>query len=140
MIYINIIMGDYMNKRGFTLVELLAVIIILGLILSIVGGIVVNFIDESKAKSTLASANQIKEALDEYYFGFGISGEVFDGYTCVFPNNCDEIKFNGEIPKEGNLTINSNGVINGFVSFGDNYIYQISADEIRKVLPSDVDI
>ena len=48
-----------MNKKGFTIIELLAVIVVLSIILVIAVPRVLNVIEESKKKSFEISANKL---------------------------------------------------------------------------------
>lgn len=55
-----------MNKKGFTLVELLAVLIILGILTTIATTTIINQVKESKNKLNEAQINIIKNASIEY--------------------------------------------------------------------------
>ena len=54
------------NKSGFTLVELLATIIILGIIISIIGYVAINAINKSKEKSYKVTINEIEKDANNY--------------------------------------------------------------------------
>lgn len=54
------------NKKGFTLVELLAVIVILGIILVIATSRVINHINDSRAKAKYIAAKDIVEIAEAY--------------------------------------------------------------------------
>ena len=55
-----------MNKKGFTLVELLAVIILLGLLTFVVVPSVIGFIKEAKEKSYQQQLSNLKESAIRY--------------------------------------------------------------------------
>ena len=80
-----------MKNKGFTLVELLAIIVIISVITLITIPIVKNIIDESKENTAINSAYGFKEAVHDYYID----------------STLDE-----EINLEGIYTV-SNGIING---------------------------
>lgn len=54
------------NKKGFTLVELLAVIVILGIIMVIATKTVMNYINESKVRTRYIAAKEIVEIASAY--------------------------------------------------------------------------
>lgn len=79
-----------MNKKGFTLVELLAVLIILSLILFIVAPNVLNMMERSKKQKFLADAKEMislakyKSKLSQYQSLFVASGS--NCYTITMAN------------------------------------------------------
>jgi general secretion pathway protein G len=52
------------NERGFTLVEILVVITIIGLIMALVGPRVLNYLSESKVKAAKIQIQSFSSALD----------------------------------------------------------------------------
>lgn len=56
-----------MNNKGFTLVELVATILILGLIMGIGGYTITNLINKNKQNSYNLLITEIKESLNAYY-------------------------------------------------------------------------
>ena len=117
------------NRDGFTLIELLAIFIVLAIVFLITVPIVSNSIEKSRQKTVFDSVNGIKRALENYYVNYDLSGNVFNGYDCIFPDNCDEIYITGAKPISGNLSIDPYGKINGYVEYRD-YIYEIDNDQI----------
>ena len=111
------------NKKGFTLVEVLAVIVVLGLIGAIIIPKVVSTINNSKEKSYNISVNNLVKALN------GISADKranlisFEGCNIDFDNDvntCTDLDFSGELPTSGSITVDSNGNVNGSVVYGNN--------------------
>lgn len=64
--YDILLVGDYMNNKGFTLVELLATIVILGLVMGIATYGVISAIDSSKKKSEEVFVSKFTSAIDSY--------------------------------------------------------------------------
>ena len=58
-------------QAGFTLVEILVVITIIGLIMALVGPRVLNYLGESKAKAAKIQIESFSSALDLYYLDLG---------------------------------------------------------------------
>ena len=69
-----------MNKKGFTLVELLSVLVILGLIVGITIPVGINVMNHSKDNSERAFVSTIKDAMNIYLSGNEKSGLGYE--TC----------------------------------------------------------
>ena len=59
------------GEAGFTLVEILVVITIIGLIMALVGPRVLNYLGESKVKAAKIQIESFSSALDLYYLDIG---------------------------------------------------------------------
>jgi general secretion pathway protein G len=59
------------RKSGFTLVEILVVITIIGLIMGLVGPRVLNYLSESKVKAATIQMQSFSSALDLFYLDLG---------------------------------------------------------------------
>src|SRR5262245_62218037 len=59
------------GERGFTLVEILVVITIIGLIMGLVGPRVLNYLTESKAKAAKIQIESFASALDLFFLDAG---------------------------------------------------------------------
>src|SRR5881397_797714 len=59
------------GERGFTLVEILVVITIIGLIMGLVGPRVLNYLTESKAKAAKIQIESFASALDLFFLDSG---------------------------------------------------------------------
>lgn len=121
-------------KKGFTLVELLAVIIIIGLISVIIVPRVQNTISESKKNTYEASAYALEREASNFYMMKKTDSTQFTGCTYDFTNNintCNGFEFTGKKPKNGILEIDSNGNIQFTLKF-NKYCYtkRINTDNI----------
>jgi general secretion pathway protein G len=66
--------GRYLARqaeRGFTLVEMLVVITLIGLVMGLVGPRVLNFLTESKVKTAKIQIESFESALDLYFLDVG---------------------------------------------------------------------
>ena len=59
--------GDYMNKRAFTLVELLAVIIVLGILMTMAASAYTGYLNKSRNDSFKLAVNSFRDAVEEAY-------------------------------------------------------------------------
>ena len=108
-----------MNKKAFTLVELLAVIVILAIIALIAVPIVLNQIEIAKKKALENSAYGIIEAgrylyMEDFLTEVGNNNTRYDfeivNQKFVNIKNANQVlAFNGKMPKNGTLQINSDG-------------------------------
>ena len=81
-----------MNKKGFTLVELLAVIIILAIVALIATPIVLNVIEDSRKSAAESDANIIYNTINDYCKSNMLLGkdESIDDVDCSDPDNVIE--------------------------------------------------
>ncbi len=95
------------NNKAFTLIELLAVIIILAIVALIATPIILDVIEDSRDSANLSEVNLILGGAETYYAQSFLTGDSkqFDGVTNLYSN----IKTTNEKPPLGNLTIRSDG-------------------------------
>src|SRR6516162_5090175 len=79
--------GASAGERGFTLVEMLVVITIIGLIMALVGPRVLNYLGESKAKAAKIQIESFSSALDLYYLDLGRYPTSNEGLAALTQGN-----------------------------------------------------
>lgn len=85
-----------MNRKGFTLVEVVAVVAILGIIFGIASYSVIGVINSSKKKSEEVFVDNIKTYIDEYItlYGSSLSKKNTDEYNfekCKISDDCTTV-------------------------------------------------
>jgi general secretion pathway protein G len=75
------------GEAGFTLVEILVVITIIGLIMALVGPRVLNYLSESKAKAAKIQIESFSSALDLYYLDLGRYPTTNEGLGALTQGN-----------------------------------------------------
>ena len=119
------------KNRGFTLVELLAVIVILALIVLIATPIILNVINDAKKQAAKDSAYGYMDAVEKYI----VSSELEDKsikdrtYSVEELNNMG-VSVKGSTPDNGNIEIKEGAVKNYNLGIDG---YYITKDEVKKV-------
>ena len=124
-----------MKRKGFTLVELLAVIVILAVILTIAVPAVKKTVDSAKKKSAENDARMIKNIAEKYYTRNLDKDEEITGVDL----STDTLSYSGEKPTKGYLYFTEDGIaygkmyINGYCvevkSDGTNTSEKVSIDD-----------
>ena len=97
-----------LNKKGYTLIELLAAIVVIGLIIALSTYGIINIIKSSKEKTSTLSENSIKEAAEQYAteknddsnYWLDITGEN-NKYFCI---TIEELMNKGLLDKKAEST------------------------------------
>ena len=71
------------GERGFTLVEMLVVITIIGLIMGLIGPRVLNYLSESKVKAAKIQLQSFASALDLFYLDAGRFPSTAEGLAAL---------------------------------------------------------
>lgn len=114
-----------MKKNAFTLIELLAVIIIMAILALLIVPRVTETVRDARKNSGEVSANALARAATDYYLEKKAQNRDFQTCTYNFDTNtntCDGFEFTGTKPDSGKLDIISNGTVALAVQFG-NYCY-----------------
>ena len=91
------------NERGFTLVEILVVITIIGLIMALVGPRVLNYLAESRVKAARIQIQSFSSALDLFYLDAGRYPSSAEGLTALVRPVPGVAAWNGPYLKGGNV-------------------------------------
>jgi general secretion pathway protein G len=87
--------GERHGERGFTLVEILVVITIIGLIMGLVGPRVLVYLGESKAKAAKIQIESFGSALDLYYLDNGRYPTSSEGLAALVQRSGNSRTWNG---------------------------------------------
>jgi general secretion pathway protein G len=102
-------------ERGFTLVEMLVVITIIGLIMALVGPRVLNYLSESKAKAAKIQIESLGSALDLFFLDSGRYPTSSEGLTVLVQRPGNFAAWNGPYLK---------GAVVPNDPWGNPYIYR----------------
>ncbi len=91
------------GERGFTLVEILVVITIIGLIMGLVGPRVLNYLTESKAKAAKIQIESFASALDLFYLDTGRYPTSSEGLGALVQRPGSIASWNGPYVKGGTI-------------------------------------
>jgi general secretion pathway protein G len=88
-------------QAGFTLVEMLVVIAIIGLIMGLVGPRVLNYLGESKVKAAKLQIESFSSSLDLFYLDVGRYPTVSEGLAALAQRPGNTAIWNGPYLKTG---------------------------------------
>lgn len=112
-----------MKKRGFTLVELLAVIVILAIIALIATPVILNVIEKSKKGAAENSAQGYIEAVEKQQarnlLDEDTTNDITDGVYKVNDLTIKEVKVKGDKPSEGWVEIEKKQVVSYSIKIGE---------------------
>src|SRR6202043_489479 len=91
------------GQQGFTLVEMLVVITIIGLIMGLIGPRVLNYLSESKVKAAKIQLQSFGSALDLFYLDAGRFASTAGGLTALGQQTPGVAGWNGRYLKGGNV-------------------------------------
>jgi|SRR5882724_2202237 len=92
-----------LGQQGFTLVEMLVVITIIGLIMGLIGPRVLNYLNESKVKAAKIQLQSFSSALDLFYLDAGRYPSTSEGLTALVQRTPGVAAWNGPYLKGGNV-------------------------------------
>ncbi|MGJ4912736.1 type II secretion system major pseudopilin GspG [Bradyrhizobium sp. HKCCYLRH2060] len=93
--------ADREHERGFTLVEMLVVITIIGLIMGLIGPRVLNYLSESKTKAARIQLQSFSAALDLFYLDAGRYPSTSEGLGALAQRPAGLSAWNGPYLKGG---------------------------------------
>ena len=91
------------GEEGFTLVEMLVVITIIGLIMGLIGPRVLNYLNESKVKAARIQLQSFSSALDLFYLDAGRYPSTAEGLSALVQRAPGVAAWNGPYLKGGNV-------------------------------------
>jgi len=91
------------GEEGFTLVEMLVVITIIGLIMGLIGPRVLNYLSESKVKTARIQLQSFASALDLFYLDAGRYPSTAEGLTALVHQTPGVAAWNGPYLKGGSV-------------------------------------
>ena len=119
------------KNKGFTLVELLTVIVILALIALIATPIILNVINDAKKQAAKDSAYGYMDAVEKYIVSSELEDKsIQDGTYRVEELNSMGVSVKGSTPDNGNIEI-KNGSVKSYDIGIDGY--EVSNGEVKKV-------
>ena len=106
------------GEAGYSLLEMLVVITIIGLIVGLVGPRVLNYLSESKVKTARIQIESLSSALDLYYLDNGQYPAMNEGLAALVQRPVSAPGWNGPYLKSQGVPIDP---------WGHAYIYKIPA-------------
>jgi prepilin-type N-terminal cleavage/methylation domain-containing protein len=95
-----------MNKKGFTLTELLGVLVIVGVLIIISTSVILRYINKGKKDSAYRSAVSYVTAINDYNFISEGEDLITSGNTSTITPKLKE-SYEGKKPDSGSVTINT---------------------------------
>jgi general secretion pathway protein G len=95
--------GRHGLQRGFTLVEMLVVIAIIGMIMGLIGPRVLNYLSESRVKTARIQIQSFSSALDLFYLDTGRYPTTAEGLAALVRPTSTVAGWAGPYLKGGNV-------------------------------------
>jgi general secretion pathway protein G len=115
------------GEHGFTLVEMLVVITIIGLIMALVGPRVLNYLSESKVKTARIQIESFSSALDLFYLDNGRYPSSSEGLPALVQRPANALSWNGPYLKTSSVPADPWGRSYRYRAPGDHAPYEISS-------------
>jgi prepilin-type N-terminal cleavage/methylation domain-containing protein len=116
-----------MDKKAFTLIELLAVIVILGILALIVTPILINVVKDSNEKSYKLSADGYISAVNDYILSNQLDGKKVENGKYNIKNL--DVKISGKAPSKGSVEIYDEKINNAQLCY-DTYLLKYDGKEV----------
>lgn len=108
------------GESGFTLVEMLVVIAIIGLVMGLVGPRVLNYLGEAKVKAAKLQIESFGSSLDLFYLDVGRYPSVGEGLTALVERPPNASVWNGPYLKNASVPADP---------WGHGYIYRVPGEK-----------
>jgi general secretion pathway protein G len=115
------------GESGFTLVEMLVVITIIGLIMALVGPRVLNYLSESKVKTARIQIESFTQALDLFYLDNGRYPSSSEGLSALVERPGAAGSWNGPYIKTATVPTDPWGRPYLYRAPGDHAPYEIAS-------------
>lgn len=126
-----------MNNRALTLVELLAVIVVIGIISLITVPFIGDMVNKSRRDSFVDSAYSLVKAAENYY-----SDSVLDRRNRTlfidFSEGKKVLSISGELPSSGNLSLDEDGNVELKIWSDKSNICVVKVKDESEILISDL--
>ena len=116
-----------MDKKAFTLIELLAVIVVLGILALIVTPILINVVKDSNEKSYKLSADGYINAVNDYILSNQLDGKKVENGKYNIKNL--DVKISGKAPSKGSVEIYDEKVSSAQLFF-DTYLVKYDGKKV----------
>ncbi len=116
------------GELGFTLVEMLVVITIIGLIMALVGPRVLNYLGESKVKVARIQIESFSAALDLFYLDNGRYPSSSEGLPALVQRPANSASWTGPYLKSGSVPTDPWGRPYVYRSPGNHSPYEIASN------------
>ena len=90
-------------SAGFSLIEMLVVLVIIGLIMSLVGPRVLNYLGDARAKTTRLQIESLSNSLDLFHLDVGRYPTTQEGLTALVQRPAGIMVWNGPYLKGGSV-------------------------------------
>jgi len=107
------------GEAGFTLVEMLVVITIIGLVMALVGPRVLGYLSDSKVKAAKIQIESFEAALDLYYLDNGSYPATNEGLKALVQRPPSAAAWNGPYLRSGSVPEDP---------WGHPYVYKVPGD------------
>jgi general secretion pathway protein G len=114
-------------EAGFTLVEMLVVITIIGLIMALVAPRVLNYLSESKTKAAKIQIESFGNALDLFYLDEGRYPSTAEGLGALVQRPADNPTWNGPYLQTGTVPLDPWGNPYAYRAPGQHGPYDIES-------------
>jgi general secretion pathway protein G len=115
------------REGGFTLVEMLVVITIIGLIMALVGPRVLGYLSESKVKAAKIQIESLSSALDLYFLDNGRYPSSSEGLPALVQRPANAASWNGPYLKTASVPADPWGRPYIYRSPGNHAPYEIAS-------------
>ncbi len=116
-----------MDKKAFTLIELLAVIVVLGILALIVTPILINVVKDSNEKSYKLSADGYISAVNDYILSNQLDGKKVENGKYNIKNL--DVKISGKAPSKGSVEIYDEKINNAQLCY-DTYLVKYDGKKV----------